>query len=450
MLRRAALALGLLLAAIMIQLIILDNLRLPDGTGPDLVLLVVAAVGVCNGPGLGVLGGFGAGLALDVAPPATHLIGQYALVFCLVGYASGVLGADPDRSAWRPLAVVAVGSAVGEVLFTLTGMIFGDSDVTWAAARHVLPAAIIYDLLLSPFVLYAVVRASGLATAGLAALGDQVSPSLAASPLVAASGAATAAGTVLRDSGTGRVPRLTARSLRGGTVPGGAAGAARAPQRPPGRPVQLRLSGAAGMPGGSASATRIPPARPAARAVALRLGSRDWARRYRTGLPARRAVALRLGSRDWARRYRGSRPLGDGGGGRALRPARGPRLRGGVLPGGSAAATAIPRYLPPRPAQLRLGSARRRDGAIGGSVLGRRPRAGAFSSRGALGGTPRSRKSAGKTRVPRFRRSKPGTINGRSARPGLGGSGRAVPGGRRGRVRFAGRRLGRKRTGGLR
>ena len=54
----------------------------------------------------GMLGGFCAGLALDVAPPATHLVGQYALVFCLVGYACGRVGSQPRasppgrRSAW--------------------------------------------------------------------------------------------------------------------------------------------------------------------------------------------------------------------------------------------------------------------------------------------------------------------------------------------------------------
>ena len=104
--RRAAFAAGLLLLAILIQLTVLNNVRLPGGTGPDLVLVVVVALGLTGGPLEGMLGGFCAGLALDVAPPATHLVGQYALVFCLVGYAAGRVAAiSPSppgpRSAWQ-------------------------------------------------------------------------------------------------------------------------------------------------------------------------------------------------------------------------------------------------------------------------------------------------------------------------------------------------------------
>ena len=168
--RRAALSGGLLLIAILIQLTVLNNLRLPGGAGPDLVLVVVVAVALTGGPMEGMLGGFCAGLALDVAPPATHLVGQYALVFCLVGYGCGLLRVSLDQSAWVPIGVVAVGSAAGELLYALTGMIFGDPDITWTAIRHVLPASVGYDVLLSPFVLYAVARARGIAVAGLSAL----------------------------------------------------------------------------------------------------------------------------------------------------------------------------------------------------------------------------------------------------------------------------------------
>jgi len=100
--RRAALSAGLLLVAILVQLTLFDNLRLPGGAGPDLVLVVVVALALTGGPMEGVLGGFCAGLALDVAPPATHLVGQYALVFCLVGYAAG-FPLRPSTSWWRRL-----------------------------------------------------------------------------------------------------------------------------------------------------------------------------------------------------------------------------------------------------------------------------------------------------------------------------------------------------------
>ena len=422
MLRRAALSGGLLLIAILIQLTILDNLRLPGGAGPDLVLVVVVAVGLTGGPVEGMLGGFCAGLALDVAPPATHLVGQYALVFCLVGYSCGRLRVSLDHSAWAPIVVVAVGSAAGELLYALTGMIFGDPDITWTAIRQVLPASVLYDVLLSPFVLYAVARVQGIAIQGLAALRGGDAPALLTPGLAAAAGLLGTSGAVVRDSGTGRAPRLSARSLRAGSTQGGSASGGRAPARPPGRPVQLRFGGAGAMQGGSASSPRIPRQLPA-RPVSLRLGTRNWASRYRG-----RSLASA-----------GSGLLGDGGGGRALRPGRGPRLRGSVMQGGSASGTRVSLTRPARPVHLRLGgSARRRDGAIGGSVLGRGPhgRSGtagrgfsgrAFGNKSALGSR---RPAVGKTHVPRFRGVKSAALTGRRgprAAPGRGTFGRHRP-----------------------
>jgi rod shape-determining protein MreD len=439
--RRAAVSGGLLLIAILIQLTVLNNLRLPGGAGPDLVLVVVVAVALTGGPVEGMLGGFCAGLALDVAPPATHLVGQYALVLCLVGYGCGLLGVSLEHSAWLPICVVAVGSAAGELLYALTGMIFGDPDITWTAIRHTLPASVGYDVLLSPFVLYAVARARGIAVQGLAALhGGADGAGLLTPSLAAAAGLRGTSGAVVRDSGTGRAPRLSARSLRAGATQGGSASGGRAPARAPGRPVHVNFGGAGALQGGSASSPRIP-RKPPSRPVNLRLGSRNWASRYSTGLPSR-PVSLRLGSRNWASRYRGgslasaaSGLLGDGAGGRALRPGRGPRLRGRAMPGGSASSTRVSLSRPVRPVHLRLGSsARRRDGAIGGSVLGRR-RGGRVTGRRQLRGRAFGNKSArggrrslvGKTHVPRFRGVKSSALMGRRgavATPGRGTFGR--------------------------
>ncbi|HEY2312241.1 MAG TPA: rod shape-determining protein MreD, partial [Streptosporangiaceae bacterium] len=91
-LRRIAQALAIpvvLLLAVTFQLALVNRAPLPGGATPDLVLLAVAAIAVCTGPMTGMLAGFCGGLALDIAPPAAHLAGEYALVFCLVGYACG-------------------------------------------------------------------------------------------------------------------------------------------------------------------------------------------------------------------------------------------------------------------------------------------------------------------------------------------------------------------------
>jgi rod shape-determining protein MreD len=148
-----------LVLAVLGQLAVVNRAPLPGGAAPDLVLLMVVAVAVNTGPLTGMLAGFAGGLALDVAPPAGHLAGQYALVFCLTGYACGrirsaISDAGGEHTTVTALTVMAAGVAIGEAGKAALGMMLSDPGVTGPAVKHVLPAAILYDLLLCPFVLW--------------------------------------------------------------------------------------------------------------------------------------------------------------------------------------------------------------------------------------------------------------------------------------------------------
>jgi rod shape-determining protein MreD len=145
--------------ALMLQLTVVNRLPLPGGGAPDLVLLTVVALGLCGGPAGGALTGFCAGLALDIAPPGSYLIGQYALVFCLVGYLCGRLRGIANRSALLTIAAAMAAAATGEALSAAVGLAVSNPQVTWSAVRQVLPSSILYDVVLAPFVLYLVVRA---------------------------------------------------------------------------------------------------------------------------------------------------------------------------------------------------------------------------------------------------------------------------------------------------
>ena len=94
-----------------------------------------------------------------MAPPGSYLIGEYALVFCLVGYLCGWLRGAVNRSALLTIAAAMAAAAAGEALSAAIGLAVSDPQVTWPAVRLVLPSAIIYDAVLTPFVLYVVVRA---------------------------------------------------------------------------------------------------------------------------------------------------------------------------------------------------------------------------------------------------------------------------------------------------
>ena len=116
---RAVIAVIVVAVTVVVQLTIVDRIAFPGGGGPDLVLLLVAALALAGGPMAGVLTGFLAGLALDVAPPGSHFTGQDALVFCLVGYACGLLAddfsgdAEQGHTALFEIVVTAAGAVCG-------------------------------------------------------------------------------------------------------------------------------------------------------------------------------------------------------------------------------------------------------------------------------------------------------------------------------------------------
>ena len=344
--RRALVATVAVLAAILLQVTVLNNLPFPGGSPPDLVLVVVVAMALTSGPLEGALIGFAAGLAVDIAPPASGLVGQSALVFCLVGFGCGKLRGPLERSTWLPVAGVALGVAAGEVLYALVGLTFGDPDITVHAVRQVLPVAVFYDVLLSPFVLYAVVRLGGYAQPGIGAAGLLTGQELRPAGAGAVLGMAGAAGAV-RDTGAGRSPRLRAAAahpaeawIGGGQGKPGRAGAW--VDRP--RPLRLRLSGgtAGSAAGGQPGKPRLFPA------VHLRLGT---PRRRDGVIASRRGLA-------GAAFTSGSAVAGQS-----------TRLRGGSLAGGPSALSQSGQGRKQRTARLKLGSRRHRDAVVGGGSL---------------------------------------------------------------------------------
>jgi rod shape-determining protein MreD len=514
--RRFTFALVAIVVAVVLQTALLDRLPFPGGSAPDLVLVLVVTLALASGPMEGILAGFAAGLALDMAPPASNLLGLSALVFCLVGYGCGRLRGPLERSGWLPLAVVALGVTAGEVLYALVGMMFGDPDITWPSVRLVLPVSVAYDLLLCPFVVYVVVRFGGYG--GWAAAGVR-EPGRAGRELGGAAGVglpggvtaatAVATGAAVRDTRSGRDPRLRAAAGRGadGWIGGHPSGPG--PQAGPWvsrrRPLRLRArGGVAGSAAGAGMGGRSGPAAPG-RPVRLRLGAprrgdgvlggslrsllgggpdgllRSSGRESRMrGAAFRGSIGLvgtgsagggsRPGSaRLSARAFRGSggpaRTLGDGS---SRGPLTRPRRRSRAFRGGPSALTAAGTGGLGRATSLRL-RGRRRDGVVGGGVLGSRVPGRPGSGRTMAGAAFAARRRPGPLRsgrgqgaAPRFRSGGPGLpgwwkrVRPRRRDKVIGGS--VLPGGghgaRRGLVvnprrRYAVWRRGTRRTGGL-
>jgi rod shape-determining protein MreD len=444
--RRAVLSVVLLAVALTAQLTVVNRLSLPGAGAPDLVLLTVVAVGMCSRPATAAVIGFCAGLCLDIAPPGSYLIGEYALVFCLVGYLSGRIRGLLNQSATLTIAGAMAAAAAGEALVALLGMAISDPQVSWTAVQQVLPSSVVYDVVVSPFLLYLVMRAmrwaDSLGRDGAAGAQPADGSSLLARSLGAGgglSGSALPGGTVLGGAGllggagwlagpvgsrgsggsrpsrgrgkphTPRTPRLREAAARsgdgwvgGGPRPGLAASAGLRTGRPPvagrrGRPPRLRP--AAGTPGSAhARPQRALPRSPAN----LRIGAgrrRDGSlgRALGSGGAGMGASALRgrpgsgppgsafRGRRPAAGRPAATRPGAAGRGGSYGAPRFRPDTR---LPGGSSndatmRSAALRRSLPGRRASLRLGTGRRHDGIVGGSAL----RGGALAGR-RLGARP--------------------------------------------------------------
>jgi rod shape-determining protein MreD len=195
-----------LTAVVLVQLTIVNGLALPGGGTPDLVLLCVIALGMAGGPAVGVIAGFCAGLALDLAPPASQLVGQYALVLCLVGYGAGRLRFTLRQSALLALAAAAGMAALGEAMAAGLALILDTPDVSWASAARVLPPSVLLDIALSPLTLFLSVRLA-------VALGMTVSP-LDDSPVLETGGSAAPA-TVAALTGEAGMARVNGARIGG-------------------------------------------------------------------------------------------------------------------------------------------------------------------------------------------------------------------------------------------
>ncbi len=146
-----------LLLAVVLQVALFSAFSF-DGVVPNLALLVVVAAALVRGPEFAAMLGFLGGLAIDLAPPADHVAGRWALALVVVGYLAGRVRHDAGTSAMAAVVTVAACSFVGTSIFALSGMLLRDPSVPVAEALAVIPLAVGYDVLVTPFVLPVLMR----------------------------------------------------------------------------------------------------------------------------------------------------------------------------------------------------------------------------------------------------------------------------------------------------
>ena len=159
---------SLLVVALVLQVTLFPPVA-PDfiahGVVPNFCLLVVVAAALVRGPEQAAVLGFVAGVLLDLTPPADHVAGRWALALVVVGYVAGRLRPEAGSfgEGFRPTATAAVttvaaSSFVGTSIYAISGLLLRDPVVSIGDLLPVILAGVVWDVLLTPFVVPVVLR----------------------------------------------------------------------------------------------------------------------------------------------------------------------------------------------------------------------------------------------------------------------------------------------------
>jgi rod shape-determining protein MreD len=154
---RATAACALVVVALVLQVAIFPHLAW-EGIVPNFCLLVVVAAALVRGPAFAATLGFFAGLMLDLAPPADHVAGRWALSLVVVGYVAGLMRQEARVPAMTVMATVAASSFIGTSVYALSGVVLGDAVAGAGDLLLVIVVAVISDVVLTPLVLPGVMR----------------------------------------------------------------------------------------------------------------------------------------------------------------------------------------------------------------------------------------------------------------------------------------------------
>ena len=153
---RPAAVIGILIVALALQTTVLTKMTLL-GVIPQLLFVAVVSLAFLEGPGVGVVVGFAAGLLLDFLLPLS-IVGLTALVYTLVGFGVGSFRQyAPNNTVWMPVLAVAISSMVAEGSYAVLSIMMGARWVSFSDTAQIGGLVVLYNTLLTPFV-FPVVR----------------------------------------------------------------------------------------------------------------------------------------------------------------------------------------------------------------------------------------------------------------------------------------------------
>ena len=157
---RWAVALVAVTLALVLQVTLFPHVAW-HGVVPNLCLLVVVAAALTVEAPFALLLGFTAGVALDLAPPADHVAGRWALALTIVAFLAARVRQDVRPTALAVVGTVAAASFAATSVFALSGMVLSDPATSVAGLLQVVLVAVLWDVLLTPFVLPPLMRLFG-------------------------------------------------------------------------------------------------------------------------------------------------------------------------------------------------------------------------------------------------------------------------------------------------
>lgn len=157
---RLLVAVAAVLVALVLQVSLFPHVSW-HGIVPNLCLLVVVGAALTVPAPQAMVLGFVAGLALDLAPPADHVAGRWALALTVVAFLAARVRQDVRPTALAVVATVAASSFIGTSVFALSGILLQDPVMAVPDLLVVILVSVVWDVAMTPFALPLLMRLFG-------------------------------------------------------------------------------------------------------------------------------------------------------------------------------------------------------------------------------------------------------------------------------------------------
>lgn len=153
--RQISTALPIYIAVFIFQEAVVNQFRLP-GSGFSLILIFSLIWAILSVPELAALGGFIAGVLMDLSPSSSGPIGQWTLLMIAACYAVSYLGSGSESLSGNPLGFTFLTTSAIffiEIAYVLTAALLGVTVGGFTQSLITLVGVTIWSLLVTPLVL---------------------------------------------------------------------------------------------------------------------------------------------------------------------------------------------------------------------------------------------------------------------------------------------------------